>query len=315
MILDEYQALATDEVYVALSSALHKRRDSKLIVVSTAGQGAESPLGRLRARALGLPDVRRRGFVVEARGPDLAMLEWSVPEDESIAPAVVKRANPASWITTDAIRSAGDGLPELAFRRFVCNQWVARMGSWLPAGSWQAIAEPGLVVEPGEEVWLGVDLGGARADTALVWITKDGRIGCRIFSGDDAIVDAAAAIFALAERYRLREVIYDPWRAAMLVRGLEDRRIKCTVFQQSDSRMIPASAALHTAIVEGEIRHPDDPRLNEHVAAAVARHGRRGWRIDAAERGSNIDGTVALVMANEARTAPPPPPTRVLGWL
>src|SRR5205823_6625089 len=37
MFLDEMQALATDDVYVALSSALHKRQDSKLIVVSTAG--------------------------------------------------------------------------------------------------------------------------------------------------------------------------------------------------------------------------------------------------------------------------------------
>jgi hypothetical protein len=55
--------------------------------------------------------------------------------------------------------------------------------------------------------------------------------------------------------------------------------------------------------------------LNAHVAAAVAKHGRRGWRIDQAERGANIDGLVALVMAHEARTAPEPEPTRVLGWL
>jgi phage terminase large subunit-like protein len=114
MFLDEMQALDRDDVYIALSSALHKRPDSKLIVVSTAGQGAESPLGRLRGRALALPDVKRRGFVTEARGLDLAMLEWAVPDEEAITPAVVKRANPATWITTEAIRSARDGLPELA---------------------------------------------------------------------------------------------------------------------------------------------------------------------------------------------------------
>jgi phage terminase large subunit-like protein len=79
--------------------------------------------------------------------------------------------------------------------------------------------------------------------------------------------------------------------------------------------MMPASAALHRAIVEGKIRHPDDPKLNEHIAAAVARHGRRGWRIDQAERGTPVDGAIALVMAHEAATAPPPPPTKVLGWL
>jgi phage terminase large subunit-like protein len=79
--------------------------------------------------------------------------------------------------------------------------------------------------------------------------------------------------------------------------------------------MIPASAALHQAVVEGKIHHPDDPKLNEHVAAAVAKHGRRGWRIDQAERGANIDGLTALTMAYEAATAPEPPATQVLGWL
>jgi phage terminase large subunit-like protein len=51
-ILDELQAFKSDEVYVALSSALHKRPGAKLVVVSTAGQSADSPLGVLRARAL-----------------------------------------------------------------------------------------------------------------------------------------------------------------------------------------------------------------------------------------------------------------------
>ena len=105
---------------------------------------------------------------------------------------------------------------------------------WLPAGAWQACADPELEIEPGEEIWLGVDLGGARADTALVWVTQDGRVGCRIFSGEDGIIGRRGADPPeLAEHYRLREVVFDPWRAAMLVRGLEQRGIKCTAFQQS----------------------------------------------------------------------------------
>jgi len=49
---------------------------------------------------------------------------------------------------------------------------------------------------------------------------------------------------------------------------------------------------------------PDDPQLNRHVAAAVDRHGRRGWRIDKAERGENIDGVIALCMAVQVAQAP-----------
>ena len=128
-------------------------------------------------------------------------------------------------------------------------------------------------------------------------------------------MDATAFLPALAQRYRLRELVYDPWRAQMLAKIAEQHGIRCTAFPESDSRMIPASAALHEAIKERRIPHPNDEKLNAHVAAAVAKHGGRGWRIDQAERGANIDGLVALVMAYEAMTAPPPPPTTVLGYL
>jgi phage terminase large subunit-like protein len=311
MFLDEMQALATDEVYVALSSALHKRPDAKLIVVSTAGQGAGSPLGRLRARALGLPQVKRRGFVTEANGPDLSMLEWAVPDDEGIAPGAVKKANPAPWISTRQIRAAKEALPELAYRRFVANQWTARIGSWLPAGAWQACANGNEPIQPGSKIWVGVDIGGARADTAIVWIDETFHVGCRIWSGDEALMDATAFLPELARHYRVVEVAYDPWRAQMLANIAEQHRIRVTAFPQSDARMIPASRALHEAITQGKIKHPDDEKLNEHVAAAVARQGRRGWRIDQAERGANVDGVIALCMAYEARTAPEPPPTEV----
>ncbi len=79
--------------------------------------------------------------------------------------------------------------------------------------------------------------------------------------------------------------------------------------------MIPASAALPQAVVQGRVHHPDDERLNAHIAAAVARQGRRGWRVDQAERGTPVDGVIALVMAHESATAPPREKTEVLGWL
>jgi phage terminase large subunit-like protein len=79
--------------------------------------------------------------------------------------------------------------------------------------------------------------------------------------------------------------------------------------------MCPASAALYDAIVDGKITHPDDEELNRQVAAAIAKAKPRGWRIDKANEDDQVDGVVALAMAYEAATAPPPPETRVLGWL
>jgi phage terminase large subunit-like protein len=106
-ILDELQAHASDEVYVALSSALHKRPDAKMVVISTAGQGADSPLGRLRARALALPEIRHVGCHTDSRGPSLRMLEWAVPEDAELTDTRVKQANPASWVSRCDRRAEG----------------------------------------------------------------------------------------------------------------------------------------------------------------------------------------------------------------
>jgi phage terminase large subunit-like protein len=311
-IVDEMHTFRDGSVYEALRTGL--LAGSKLIVISTAGQGTQSALGQLRARALAQPRVSRRGALTDARGPRLRMLEWAVPEERELTTRELLQANPAPWATAEWLKEQREAVPEHVFCRYHANQWVGRIGSWLPSGAWPACAAT-YEIEPGSRIWVGVDIGGARADTAIVWLDEQFRIGCRIWSGGGALMDATAFLPALAQRYRIAEIAYDPWRAQTLAKIAEQHGIKVTAFPQSDARMIPASAALHQTVVEGRVHHPDDPKLNEHVAAAVAKHGRRGWRIDQAERGANIDGLIALVMAHEARTAPEPAPTRVLGWL
>jgi phage terminase large subunit-like protein len=111
-LVDELHAHASDEVYIALSTAAIKRPGSKLLIISTAGSGPDTPLGRLRARALAAPDVRRTGARTDARGPDIRMLEWSVPDEADIADMkTVKKANPASWLTVEALRQQAASLP------------------------------------------------------------------------------------------------------------------------------------------------------------------------------------------------------------
>jgi phage terminase large subunit-like protein len=313
-ILDELQAHSRLDVYEALNSALHKQPGSKMAVISTAGQGAESPLGRLRSRALAQPSVKRRGAVTDARGPDLRFLEWSCSEDADVDnPRVVKRANPASWISVDQLRATRESLPDLAHRRFVANQWTERAGHWLPPGAWQACAgQPDF--EDGEAIIIGVDIGGERSDSAVVWVNERLHVGCEILSGDRAVLDIAEVVHELAERFTIIECAFDPWRAGQIGQELQQRGIRVSVFPQHDARMIPASQRLHDAITEGRLVHPDDPKLNAHVAATIARHGRRGWRVDKADRADKIDGVVSLAMALD-RLEDRPEPTRLIGWL
>ncbi len=80
---------------------------------------------------------------------------------------------------------------------------------------------------------------------------------------------------------------------------------------------MPAGERLSAAILERRLRHPGDPILDAHVAAAVAKQTQRGARIahaggrDSAHR---IGAVIALGMAVD-RGENQPEPVRMLGWL
>ena len=128
------------------------------------------------------------------------------------------------------------------------------------------------------------------------------------------MLEIAEVVHELAERFTILECSFDPWRAGQIGQELEQRGIRVSAFPQHDARMIPASQRLHDAITERRLVHPNDPQLNAHVAAAIARHGRRGWRIDKADRADKIDAVVALCMAVD-RVENRPAPAKLLGWL
>src|SRR5215218_5141650 len=67
---------AGGELLEAMQTGLIKRRDSKLLLISTAAAQLDSPLGRLRARGLAQPTGKRTGSSVGARGK-MRRLEWS----------------------------------------------------------------------------------------------------------------------------------------------------------------------------------------------------------------------------------------------
>ena len=66
-------------------------------------------------------------------------------------------------------------------------------------------------------------------------------------------------------------------------------------------------------MIEQRLVHPDHPALNEHVAAAVAKNSRRGWRLDRADK--PIDGVLALCMALDRAEQPAAEAPRLLGWV
>jgi hypothetical protein len=78
--------------------------------------------------------------------------------------------------------------------------------------------------------------------------------------------------------------------------------------------MIPASARLHVLDRRKAPRPPRRSELARHASDAIARHSRRGWRIDKPNPRADIDAIIALAMALE-RAEFQPTPAKLLGWL
>ena len=319
-IVDELHAHRSPDLYVALKTALGKRPGARLLTISTAGYDVESVLGKLRARALSLPGLERDGTLTAAHDPQasFAMLEWACPPGADLSdPAAVKAANPASFVTEGflAEQIASPGLHPLEFARYHAGTWTESADLWLPHGAWEACAGE-VVFDPGERVYLGVDIGGERAASAIVGVTADLRVGVvEVFQGEGAVLEVARAVRRLAGTYDVAEVAYDPWRFQAPALELAEEGLRMVEFPQSNSRMVQAAERLYAAVVERRLVHPDDPDLNRHVRTAVARETPRGWRLDKAKTRQQIDAVVALAMAVERAEAPKPAPTELLGWI
>src|SRR5262249_23479094 len=133
------------------------------------------------------------------------------------------------WINTQELRRqlADPGLDENEFRRLALNQWTQSKDSWFPGDLWPSLKTEDLIPERAD-VYLGVDVGLYHDTTALVWAwpDPDGRmqLGCRVWAADP---DAPAhthvpgqaieleeieqfILERLQERFRIREIAYDP---------------------------------------------------------------------------------------------------------
>lgn len=312
---DEVWAWERQELLEAMQTALVKSPDARLLGISTAAAKLDSPLGRLRSRALA-GEATRRGAFLDARAPGLHWLEWSLPEEVELDDfRRVKQANPAGYITTASLREQAARVTPLAFAQFHACKWGIGEGSWLPPGAWSACAGEWAPVEA--PVWLGVDIGGSRSASAVVGVTAELQVAeVHVFQGDEAVLDVVDRVLEIAARRPVVEVAHDPWRFRSEALRLErEHGLVSVEVPMSSTRMGAASESLHGAIVGGRLEHPDHPELNQHVASAIAKQTPRGWRIDKSADGVQIDALVALMIAVERADQPAAPPARLLGWL
>lgn len=319
ILADEIWAWADREPTMlgAMLTSLLKAPQCRFLGISTAASSMDSPLGRLRIRALAQPHVERVGAVLEAGGDGLRWLEWSVPDEADAEDLrVVAAANPMRTISE--LREQRPRCSDLEWLQFVCCRWGVQSARWLPPGAWQA-CQAEYDIGPGEALTLGVDVGGSRSATAVVGVVAD-EDGVRValvevWQGSDAVLKASAYLRGLLETRTVREIVFDPMRFSSEALRLEaDYGVPLIEWPQSETRMTLCSENLHRLVVEQRLRHPGVAELDRHVANAIAKPTPRGWRLTKSSEVVQVDAVISLAMAAE-RAEYQPPVVQLLGWI
>ena len=314
-LCDELWAHRDGGLYEAMRSALVKRPDARMATISTAEHRPRAPLSRLRTRALASPMVKRSGGLTTCSGAGLRALLWECADGTDLDDLVaVKRVNPASWITRQALAEQRAALPDGAFARFHMNLSLGREASWLPERGVGGLrrraqlrpgrADLGRGQRRGRDQPHGGPLDQRRPARRLRDLGRRGGHPARHRQG------------ARARRHLHRagggrgHVAVWAGRAGARARRQAHGHLlsadRCT-----DGAGLPTATRRHRA---GPPRAAPDRTLALHAANGVQRHGRRGWRLDKPDRSSPIDGLVALAMALE-RAEHRPAPVRLLGWI
>lgn len=327
LLLDELREHDKWDAYNAATFAMNAVPDGQVIAITNQGDDSSVVLDALRTPAV--------QFIETGEGDErLGLFEWSSPSGSDPTDlAALAMANPNLGHRLDpdallgaALRAKAAGGEELAgFRTEVMCMRVALLDPAVDPDAWEAAGtdEPVDLAEHRRRVALAFDvaLDGSHA-SAVVAAVLDGKVHVEVaaaWSGYGCTKALRAELPALVRKIRPRAVGWFPAGPAAAVaadladhghRGWPPPRVKVDEIRGDVTQVC---MGLADAVGSGDVIHPDDPLLNQHISQA-----QRLWRGDAwvfGRKGTGpIDGTYAVAGAvHLARTLPPPPaPLQVL---
>ena len=304
VVVDELGSHTDDRLYVSLRSSLIKDPSARMRVISTMGGHEDAPMPTMRRRALEDGKVSRRGAVLRAETRDLLWLEWAVAEGADIddIAGVVKRANPRSAITVEALAEHRRVLHDHAFRRLHANQHLPGVAAYIAAEEWDACADPPELDGPGFKA-IGIDAAVASDSCALALVRRDPddvfHIVWRIWTPTKRdrvpLADVESVAQEWAEREKVDVVIYDPRFAEGIAQNLEDAgmAVKPWVFKRNAG----AAAAFLEILKGGRLRHGGADLPRRHALAAEIRNREYGQVVSKMKSRAHTDALMAALYA------------------
>lgn len=309
-VVDEAGVVKRD-VFEVVQLAQGKRERSVLVAMGTPGPDPnDQVLVDLRSYALDHPeDTSLRWREYSAAGFEDHPVDcehcWSL-------------ANPAldDFLHRDALVAL---LPpktrEATFRRARLCQFASDTdGAFLPPGVWSGLSTDQPVPD-GAEVVVALDGSFSDDTTALLIATVASephvdRLKVWQKPADDEnyrvpVAEVEQTIRDACRRWRVVEIIADPFRWTRTLQILESENLPVVEFPHSPARLTAATTDLFSAATNARLTHSGDPTLAEHVSAAVVVDDARGIRLAKRSRSRSarkIDLAACLVMAHSRAT-------------
>ncbi len=305
VVMDEYAQAKNSDLFDALTLGSAQRNQPMFLVISTAGPYPDGPFAKLI----------EYGFRVdsgEADDPAFYSKWFGVQPGEEVDhtdPDVWERCNPSWSIMNHAdFASSVKRTPEANYRMYRLNQFVRGGSAWLPHGAWDKRARPDIRLQAGDEIVVGLDSAWRNDSTAIVGVRLSDlhveRLGHWEADPNDPhwrtpIYEVMERVRQVCRKYTVREVAFDPAWFSVQAQMLDDEGLPLVEFPNSIARMVPATQAAYTAIVDGLITHAGQPELTRHLGNCVLKSDSRGERITKETPTSkrHIDLAVAFVMA------------------
>ena len=263
-------------LWEAASSAVAKRADARMVVLTTAGS----------------PDHFAFKILEHARGSSL----WRTSE----------RVGPAPWVDAARLEEQRQRLPHSIFMQLFENRWTQAEGSFLDA----ALLDAAFVLPgPADRVdgcsyFAGLDLGLRHDRTVLAIVHRDGgRVvldrmiawkGSRLRPVD--VGEVEETIVGAHGRFRFK-LSADPWQSMDLLRRLRSQGVSATEFTFSVASKQRLAGTLLSSINAGNLALYEADGLRDELSGLrLVQSSAGAWAFDH-RSGGHDDRAVALSLA------------------
>jgi phage terminase large subunit-like protein len=309
-LVDELHRHRSLDLYGVLRDGL--LGNSRMVTISTAGAGEQNPLWTVRSRARGLQPFRARAAHSHFRSEDgaFAMHEWSLSDTDDLDDLkVVKRANPAPWITLEslAFRKNSPSMTPERWARFACGIWTYGSHPLFTAAQWDPLAVDIGGVQMDDDVTVHVCAGRESAAVVLVAPRPDDQVAvhARIVKGDDVpLSQVERMVMDVFDSFRVIECSYDRVEFQRPAELLESRGVPMIERPHSPEGLSIASLTLLGLVQSGALHHDGDPELRSSVLQGTTKETTKGWHIVKTPQSRAL---VALAFAAHAATQVPTP--------